>query len=252
MCTMTWHDTTDGYHILFNRDESRQREPAEAPALRRAGTTRFIAPLDGDHGGSWIAVNEFGLSACLLNGFSAGDRPARKRIGFTSRGLLTLAAVEQPSAAGVSAWLAGVDPNDYRPFVLVVFEPAGGGLVARWSGRDLEVRDRRPTEHPLVSSSFFTEEVRTSRVAVFRELNREGGVPLSAHLAFHRSHLPDRGPHSPCMHREDASTVSFSRVDVDAGAVRLHYVPHAPCRGLPEGPAAVLRRTVPSSASASG
>jgi hypothetical protein len=114
------------------------------------------------------------------------------------------------------------------------------------------VRDRRPTEHPLVSSSFFTEEVRTSRVAVFRELNREGGVPLSAHLAFHRSHLPDRGPHSPCMHREDASTVSFSRVDVDAGAVRLHYVPHAPCRGLPEGPAAVLRRTVPSSASASG
>jgi hypothetical protein len=54
------------------------------------------------------------------------------------------------------------------------------------------------------------------------------------------------------MHREDASTVSFSRVDVDAGAVRLHYVPHAPCRGLPEGPAAVLRRTVPSSASASG
>ena len=242
----------DGYHILFNRDESRQRKPAEPPASRQAGHTRFLAPLDGDHGGSWIAVNEFGLTVCLLNGFRAGDRPARERIDCTSRGRLTLAAVEQPSASGVAAWLAAVDPSDFRPFVLVVFESAGGGLVARWSGRELDLRDGRPTEHPLVSSSFFTEEIRRSRATVFRKLELAGGTPLSVRLAFHRSHLPYRGPHSPCMHREEASTVSFSRVDVDAREVRLHYVPHAPCRGLPQGPTALLDRKLPSSASASG
>ena len=27
----------------------------------------FVAPIDGDHGGSWIGVNQFGLTLCLLN-----------------------------------------------------------------------------------------------------------------------------------------------------------------------------------------
>ena len=105
----------------------------------------------------------------------------------------------------------------------------------------------RQAEPPLVSSSFCTEEVRASRIAVFGELC--GAVRdadrAAAHLAYHASHRPERGPHSTCMHRQDASTVSFSSIEVDGTRVRFHYAPHSPCRGVPDQPLAVLSRPGP-------
>jgi len=75
-----------------------------------------------------------------------------------------------------------------------------------------------------------------------------GADPADAtrlHLAFHASHEPSRGPLSTCMHRDDASTVSFSWIDVDRHGVRFHHVPNPPCRGLPSGPPIVLDRRRP-------
>jgi hypothetical protein len=37
------------------------------------------------------------------------------------------------------------------------------------------------------------------------------------------------------MHRPEAHTVSFSRVEVDPREVRFHYAAHSPCRGRPQG-----------------
>ena len=37
------------------------------------------------------------------------------------------------------------------------------------------------------------------------------------------------------MHRPDAETVSFSRIQVEPGRIRFDYAPHSPCLGLPEG-----------------
>ena len=53
------------------------------------------------------------------------------------------------------------------------------------------------------------------------------------HLEYHASHHPSSGPYSPCMHRPDAETVSFSQIEVTPRRVRFHYVPHSPCLGLP-------------------
>lgn len=61
------------------------------------------------------------------------------------------------------------------------------------------------------------------------------------HLAYHRRHEPEAGPHSPCMHRPDARTVSFSWIEVDENEVRFRYVPSSPCVGEP-GPATKLPR----------
>ena len=67
MCTVTWLRERGGYTLLCNRDESLSRKPALAPAVKDHRGVRFIAPEDGDHGGAWIAVNQFALSVCLLN-----------------------------------------------------------------------------------------------------------------------------------------------------------------------------------------
>lgn len=241
---MTWHDEPGGYRMFFNRDERRERKPATPPAVLRRGDTRFVAPLDGDFGGTWIAVNEFGLSVCLLNGFPpAGAVTVPDRHDYTSRGQLTLTLIESPTAQRAAGLLREIELEPYRPFVLFVIEPGDGGVLAEWSGSSLQIADGRPLQ-PIVSSSFFTEEVRRNRVAVFGQLQEQSGAPTSPalHLAYHRSHLPDRGPHSPCMHRPDASTVSFAHIHVTETAVCFDYVPGSPCLDLAHDPPTRLER----------
>src|ERR1051326_3966193 len=68
VCTVSWTHQPGGYHLLCNRDEKRTRGAARAPELRLIGGTRCISPADSDFGGTWIAVNEWGLTLCLLNG----------------------------------------------------------------------------------------------------------------------------------------------------------------------------------------
>ena len=245
VCTVTWHDAGDGYQVFFNRDERRERKPALPPEIRRCGDTRVITPLDGEAGGTWIAVNEHGLCVCLVNGFAAAGRSAPDaRREYTTRGHLPLIAIEHSITSGVSPALHSLDLACFRPFVLVVFATGGAGLVARWSGVSLEIDDGRPAEQPLVSSSFYTDEVRRNRTAVFHALagSHAGPDPTPMHLAFHRSHYPTAGPNSPCMHRPEASTVSFSHVQVDSKRLRFRYVPDSPCRGRGDEPGVVLER----------
>jgi hypothetical protein len=52
-------------------------------------------------------------------------------------------------------------------------------------------------------------------------------------LALHRSHIPEAGPYSICMHREDAETVSFSHVVVAGDSITFSYTPAAPCQNVP-------------------
>jgi hypothetical protein len=243
VCTLTWHDTALGYHLFFNRDERRERLPASPPRLQQKDDTRFVAPSDGDSGGTWIAVNEHGLCLCLLNGFPAG-RWVDGAHEFETRGRLPLELIGLEDVRAIPAALERLDLARFRPFVLVAIAAGGHGHLASWSGRALEQRSARPPEQPLISSSYYTEEVRRSRSSVFRRLVA-GGSAMQAtarHLEFHRSHLPARGAHSPCMHRPDARTVSFSHVEVGTREIRFHYVPHPPCRELVAMPALALDR----------
>src|SRR5947209_18986874 len=86
MCTVSWLRTPQGYQLLCNRDELFARQPAQAPRQSSVNGVRFIAPVDGDFGGTWIAVNEFGLSLCVLNGYRKTGPSSQP--GFVSRRLL--------------------------------------------------------------------------------------------------------------------------------------------------------------------
>src|SRR5262245_12838820 len=91
MCTVSWLHQRDGYILLCNRDERRTRKPASGPRIA-GGVVRYIAPVDGDHGGSWIGVNHLGLTLCLLNRY--GKWRAEPDRDYTSRGLLLTALLE--------------------------------------------------------------------------------------------------------------------------------------------------------------
>jgi hypothetical protein len=246
MCTLSWIAERDGYQILFNRDEQRSREPARPPELYVRDGVRFVAPRDGASGGTWIAADDAGLCLCVLNGSDpSGSAPrAGGAAAWETRGRLPFELIGATDADEAVERLARIALERFRPFFLAAFDAAGGAALARWNGQTLaRVPDALSPHRPLVSSSYSSEEVRSCRRATFERLARvlAHRTPVERHLAFHRSHEPERGARSPCMHRDDATTVSFTRVEVGSGCVRMHYVPHAPCRGL-AGPTIELPR----------
>jgi len=229
VCTLTWHRTGGGYHLFVNRDERRERRPAQPPRALRAGALAALAPADGDHGGTWIAVNARGVSASLLNGPPPELPHGSDTATYVTRGQVPLRLVAAESAATARALLSGLDLGAFRPFVVAVLDPREM-FVAHWTGAELTL-DAAPPRPPLVSSSFATAAVRAERTALFARLVPDGaeGDPVERHLAFHRSHDPRPGPCSPCMHRPDARTVSRSWIDVGPTEIRFRYVDGPPC-----------------------
>jgi hypothetical protein len=227
MCTVSWVHRPGGYHLLCNRDEKRTRRKALAPRLLERGGVRYIAPVDRDFGGTWIAANEFGVGLCLLNG-AANTRLVSRQL---SRGLLVRELACAPSGVECVLWLKQLDLRPFAPFTLLVLEPERSTMLATWDGEGIAVDPSADSHMPLASSSYDAAGVRRFRT---RELSRHttpsAPVDPAALYRFHCSHGPGPDAYSPCMHRDDAETVSFSWVIVTRQETRFLYSPAAPCQ----------------------
>ena len=235
MCTASWAHGDDGFQLLFNRDEKRTRLCADPPRIETRDGLLTIAPVDGDHGGSWISVNERGLALCLLNG-SYGAR------GLRSRGLLLSELAGSRSVDEAMERLAVKDLARYATFTIVALQPGRKAPIVEWDGATATMLDDGDVQVPLASSSFDAEGVRLKRREEFARIT--GGICADeARLfQFHESHARGADAYSPCMHRADAETVSFSWVRVSPHEVSFFYTPAAPCRWVP-GQTIVLPRT---------
>lgn len=218
MCTVSWLDTPDGYDLFCNRDEKLSRPRAESPCVRTwRGVTR-ICPQDPAGGGTWIGVNEFGVSACLLNLYV--DAPP----GKVSRGLLVRDALSYRTSFDAAQALVRRCLKSFAPFTMLLLDSAGPPLIVSWdSGRKVLLLDARRWKL-LTSSSVAQGAAWEHRRAAFPRVRT-----VSALRAFHASHEPQPGPCSACMHREDAETVSFSHIHVERDRVRFEYVDGPPC-----------------------
>ena len=98
-----------------------------------------------------------------------------------------------------------------------------------WNGKRLRL-DPTASDgcrwHPLLSTRRSPEACRSRIGNGWADRTRQ----RRRFLAFHRSHPPRRGPYSPCMHRDDVQTVSFSWVTVNESGLNLYYSPGPPCR----------------------
>jgi hypothetical protein len=242
MCTMSWLLDDEGYRLFFNRDERRTRRPARPPAPGERGGVRFLAPRDGDHEGTWLLASERGLTLALLNLYEA-ERP-RAEGEFRSRGLLVLDLADLAGPEALEARLEAADLPQYQPFSLAAFAPGRAPRLAQWNGERLSMSELGPGRLPFVSSAFRPGLAREIRRSVLEEIAMERGrLDEETMLLLHAAHRPERGPLSPCMHREDACTVSFSRVEVDARQVSFTYLPHSPCRGTGGAPLLLTRES---------
>jgi len=226
MCTVSWLPEAGGYTVCFNRDERFTRAPALPPSVREADGIPYVAPLDGDFGGTWLAVNRFGVLIGVLNSYGVPEyvAPPSPR----SRGRLVLDLVSAPTASEARVRLQGLDLSMVQPFTLVLVEPRHPVLLAGWDGTRLTWAAHANPGFVTTSSSVTEPEVAEARRATFAALDHLSAEALAA---VHQSHLPERGRCSVCMHRDDAETQSYSQVSVSPDEVRFRYVPDAPCRG---------------------
>jgi hypothetical protein len=230
MCTVSWVHVEGGYHLFCNRDERTTRGMGLPPAVRDVRGVTAIAPADRDFGGTWLGVNEAGVAVCLLNRYDVA--PPVLAGGMTSRGLLVLDLLDSPSRMAVRERLSETVLERYLPFTLVALAPGEPALVARWNGRNCLFEYDGEFSNPLVSSSFDEAVVAASRRQQLALAVEEAGDLTPEVLAgFHQSHAPAPGPYSVCMHRHDASTVSFSHVVVSPERVELRYQDGPPCAG---------------------
>lgn len=212
MCTVTWFREHDGsFHLFSSRDEKLTRSAALPPRVFETDGVRWMAPMDPDGDGSWIAVNEFGVAACLLNGNGSP--------GWVSRGRLILEMISRVEAR-CDLKLA---QQGYGPFTVVVLKRGEEAVVYQWDGARLTVSD---AASPLASSSVAQAAAQRARTRLFKTLQPR---TVADHIGFHASHLPERGALSPCMHRVDAATVSFTHVHVTPESAAMTYYPGPLC-----------------------
>ncbi len=241
MCTVSWTAGPGGrgYELLFNRDELRTRRRAVPPALACTEGVRYAAPTDSDKGGTWIGVNEMGVTHCLLNAYGLSDRPTPKNP--RSRGEIVRTVQTSDSPEQTLLTLSSLDLKRYPPWILIGIYPRGPqrrphAVSFTWSGSDLA--RLAGVQSPVTTSSYEPGAVEAWRLSAFRRITGGRIDPGLRRLwRFHRVTNPRNGAFGVCMKRADARTVSCTRIScMPDETVGIGYVDGRPA-GLPAPPA---------------
>jgi len=223
MCTVTIVPYDDGFRLVCNRDERRDRPAARPPARHRLRHTMAIFPVDPAGGGTWVGVNGAGVVAAVLNRHTESCAPGRNR-SLWSRGLIIPRLLDSGSWVDALDMAAKLDPAHFDLFRLVLAQRMVAAVVTS-DGRALSVRTMgisRPLM--LTSSSLGDAVVEAPRRRLFDRLvgtnEREG---LCTQARFHAHQWRSRPDISVNMERRDARTVSRTVIDVTSRVVGLCY-----------------------------
>jgi hypothetical protein len=235
MCTMTLLPLAGPHgarlRIAFNRDESRKRAEALPPQVRACGARHAMMPIDPVSDGTWIAVNDAGLAAALLNLHRFDEFGREPHKGTRSRGeiipmLMECATIDE----ALERILTRVHRNAYySPFRLVLTDGRNCQEYKRHGGSD-GVTPNWPVERPrmFTSSGLGDALVHMPRKRLFEEMFAAPADPIATQDAFHRHQWPDHPELSVCMSRREARTVSLTVLELNDRDVRMAYYPAPP------------------------
>lgn len=222
---MTWFNKQGGYELFFNRDERLSRRRAELPTIQESAGVQYISPTDADAGGTWIIVNEYGVTVCLLNHYQFEQIATYK--DWISRGEIVRSFASTTDVAFAATQFERMVLHDYRAFRMFMIDRHGNNRLCVWDGH--EARVETDVNTPKSSSSVDAKHVKHLRKSLFANLQLTDSKDTQSYLNYHASHLPNRSKESVCMHRDDAKTVSLSHVSIDAAVVSFAYADGSPC-----------------------
>lgn len=211
--------------VAANRDESLGR-PSTGPMIW-PGSPRFVAPRDEVAGGSWWALNEYGVFVGITNRSGAGGEPERRSRGLLVTDLARISSVEEASRR-----LQSLDPRDYNGFHLLICD-GSSGVRAVADGDQLAIERLGPGFHLLTERSFGAAEVHRDDVVA----TALGGInpetldeeAIGQALALHGEHPLL----SLCVHLDELGYGTRSSALIvrrNSAPDTLLYAEGAPCR----------------------
>ncbi len=222
--------------VAANRDEFASR-PATAPMIL-SEDPQIIGGKDLKAGGTWLAINEHGLIAGLLNRRSEipPDPAAR------SRGLLCLDALRCRTTDAALALIGSQRGSDYNGFNLLVATRDAAFVASNRAGTigieslsaglhlltNVDVDD---FECPKISRSYRRFEELKDNLNFTRDPLAMRGV-LAKLLSDHATQLDPRSgrPNALCLHLDAYGTRSSSLIFLSAGGEAKHFfAPGPPC-----------------------
>lgn len=130
MCTLTFIPSNTKAFITHSRDEKLARANAVPPQITNINGRQVLFPRDGEASGSWVAMNENGDAAVLLNGGFVKhiSSPPYRR----SRGKCFLdiaSAMDLPLAFDL------IDLTNIEPFTTILYTRSKELWECRWDGQ---------------------------------------------------------------------------------------------------------------------
>ena len=227
MCTVSFIARQHGYLLAMNRDEKLTRATGLPPKIISVGGRQVVRPSEPS-GGTWIALNDAGVTFALINWYSV---TAQVKNNPVSRGEVVNSVSAQISPVVASEILAELPLKRINAFCLIGAFPATREMFEwRWDLKQLTRLERPWRGQQFISSGFDEPTAQRIRSQTFRlALQQKSAGTLDWLRRLHRSHSPESGPFSTCMHRADAATVSYSEVAVSSRAIWMGYHAVAPC-----------------------
>ncbi len=229
MCTVTFIARKNGYALGMNRDEQRSRVAGRPPSKKMIGGCAVLAPCEPG-GGTWMALNDTGVTFALINWYAI---TARVKGETASRGQVVVATSAKRTPGLAAAALAQLPLQRINPFRLIGVFPGTKEIIEwRWNLKTLVRKNHRWQNQQWISSGFDEPAAQRVRSRTFRAALKQKSAGSPGWLRrLHRSHLPQTGPFSTCMHRADAATVSYTEATVSPNGAMMRYHAGPPCNG---------------------
>jgi len=221
MCTVSFIPLKDKILLTSNRDEKHYRKQALHPAVYTLRGNKTVYPKDADAGGTWIAMQENGNAAVLLNGAFINHVP--KSTYSKSRGLILLDIIE--AVRPVQKFLQN-NLVDIAPFTLVVIN---NGLLyeCRWDGYKTHCR-QLPLNRPAIwsSATLYSMDVIKKREQWFAAwLNRNPNPSQEDVIKFHLFGGDAGKANNLWMNRDGLIyTVSVTSIELSEERCSMHYL----------------------------
>jgi hypothetical protein len=227
MCTLNLIPKKNGYLVAMNRDEQITRPQATPPAIFNINGVETIFPRDVE-GGTWIAVNSYGVACALLNR-SDPKRPGKK---LSSRGHVIPALMASASSETMRRTIAQLDLCGVLPFRLLGIFPAEEKIVQwSWDTLTIETRGLPWEQRHWFSSGLSDDEAARERGTICDRAHKQkdaGSLPWLRRL--HASHASEwKNPFNICVHLEEVGTISYTELVCAQETIRCNYLPGPAC-----------------------
>lgn len=221
MCTVSFIPLAGSVYITHNRDERAARLKALPPGVYNINDHQLLFPRDGEAGGSWVAINQNGNAAVLLNGGfinHINQGPYRK-----SRGIVFLELVASTSI--LHSW-QGINLNGIEAFNLIVWD-ANRLFRCVWDGNNKHQTQMNETiPHTWSSATLYDFDIQEKRKSWFEKWLQAHPNPAAEDIIAYHLNAGDGDTNNDLkMNRAgQLLTVSLTAITIASDKGTLKYI----------------------------